>query len=117
MEDNSKSKLMLEPFLKWAGGKRWIVNRHPEIFPLVFGRYVEPFVGSGAVFFYLKPHRAVLSDSNADLVNAYQVLRSHPDKVHRLLLSYQSGIRHRFIIVGENEFPKVLSNEPHGSCI
>lgn len=80
---------MPEAFLKWAGGKRWIVNQHEKIFPLVFGRYVEPFLGSGAVFFHLRPRRAILSDRNADLVNAYRALRSHPDEIHRLLVAYQ----------------------------
>ena len=77
-----------EPFLKWAGGKRWLVNQHARLFPYVYGRYVEPFLGSGAVFFYLQPQEAVLSDSNAELVNAYQVLRAHPEKIQRLLRRY-----------------------------
>src|SRR5437016_13888252 len=89
MGRNPTFESMLEPFLKWAGGKRWIVHQHENIFPLVFGRYVEPFLGSGAVFFHLKPRRAILSDSNADLVNAYRALRSYPDEIHRLLVAYQ----------------------------
>jgi DNA adenine methylase len=80
---------MPEAFLKWAGGKRWLVSQHEGIFPLAFGRYVEPFLGSGAVFFHLNPQRAVLSDSNADLVNAYRALQSHHDQIQRLLLAYQ----------------------------
>src|ERR1700682_1899449 len=79
---------MPEPFLKWAGGQRWLVNQHSRLFPYVYGRYVEPFLGSGAVFFYLQPRDAVLSDSNAELVNVYQVLRAHPEKLQRLLHRY-----------------------------
>ena len=49
------------PFLKWAGGKRWLISSSPQIFPNKYNRYVEPFLGSAAVFFYLKPPKAILS--------------------------------------------------------
>src|ERR1700730_15137464 len=42
------------PFLKWAGGKRWFVQRYGHLLPSNFERYVEPFLGSGAVFFSLR---------------------------------------------------------------
>jgi DNA adenine methylase len=79
-----------EPFLKWAGGKRWLVNQHGRILPLVFGRYIEPFVGSGAVFFYLKPQRAILAYKKPELVNAYKVFRLKHERIHRLLFIYQT---------------------------
>lgn len=65
----------LAPFLKWAGGKRWLVGNWPNIFPERFNRYIEPFLGSGAVFFHLHPKRALLSDLNEDLINTYEVMR------------------------------------------
>lgn len=71
----------LIPFLKWAGGKRWLVANHADIFPQEFERYIEPFLGSGAVYFHLRPGRAILTDVNSDLINAYQVVR---DKWKRL---------------------------------
>lgn len=43
------------PFLTWAGGKRWLVSNYPEIFPTEYNVYIEPFLGSGSVFFSLKP--------------------------------------------------------------
>jgi DNA adenine methylase len=59
------------PFLKWAGGKRWLVTTSEQagLFPSKFRTYIEPFLGSGAVFFHLAPHNAVLSDVNQDLVD------------------------------------------------
>jgi DNA adenine methylase len=81
---------MADPFLKWAGGKRWLVQRFPDLFPRTFGRYIEPFLGSGAVYFYLQPMRALLSDSNPELVNAYSAVKESPQSLHRILKRYQS---------------------------
>lgn len=71
----------VQPFLKWAGGKRWLVEKHLTEFPEHFGRYFEPFLGSGAVFFSLAPKDAVLSDLNAELVEAYCAIRDDWEKV------------------------------------
>jgi DNA sulfur modification protein DndB len=57
----------ITPFLKWAGGKRWLVQQHPELFPKTFKRYFEPFLGSGAVLFFLSPSKGVISDCNGPL--------------------------------------------------
>lgn len=72
---------MTEPFLKWAGGKRQLL---PELLPRVpksFGAYHEPFLGGGALFFALRPKRAVLSDINARLVHTYRGIRDHVEDV------------------------------------
>lgn len=61
----------IRPFLKWAGGKRWLVQRHADLFPKDYKRYIEPFLGSGAVYFHLQPGDALLGDSNPDVVAAY----------------------------------------------
>jgi DNA adenine methylase len=71
----------IPPFLKWAGGKRWLVRDHPSVFDISFNRYVEPFVGSGAVFFSLCPTRAVLSDSNEELILTYQAIQANWQEV------------------------------------
>jgi hypothetical protein len=78
------------PFLKWAGGKRWLVSRFPHLLPNAFSKYFEPFLGSGAVFFWLKPKRGgIISDVNSDLINAYKEVRSHPDKLLQHLRAHQ----------------------------
>lgn len=64
-------KESIAPFLKWAGGKRWFVQRHANLFPKTFNRYIEPFLGGGAVFFHLQPEEALLGDINPDLIAAY----------------------------------------------
>jgi DNA adenine methylase len=71
---NTGAGSSLSPFLKWAGGKRWLVARHSSIFPSKYNRYFEPFLGSAAVFFYFRPENAVLSDANTSLIDTYRAL-------------------------------------------
>lgn len=78
------------PFLKWAGGKRWLSARILELAGSVNGRYIEPFLGGGAVFFALTPQSAVLSDVNADLINTYTAIKNDPGKVFSLLKTHQA---------------------------
>lgn len=77
------------PFLKWAGGKRWLVPRINDTVKSITGKYIEPFLGSGAIFFSLRPTNALLSDANEDLINAYIAVRDDPQKVFDLLKSHQ----------------------------
>lgn len=77
---------MPDPFLKWPGGKRWLVHQCGSLFPLQYQRYVEPFLGGGAVFFHLSPLRAILSDTNSDLVNAYECLKRHARAIDACLV-------------------------------
>ena len=79
------------PFLRWTGSKRWFTKNHIEDFlPKTFGNYHEPFLGAGAVFFYLRNKISAgteyfLSDSNDDLTNSYIQLRDNPiDIIDRL---------------------------------
>lgn len=60
----------MEPFLKWAGGKRWLVPMLAGNLPK-YKIYIEPFLGSGALFFAIEPPEALLSDSNPELINCY----------------------------------------------
>ena len=69
------------PFIKWAGGKSRLLEQYTAFLPTDFERYHEPFLGGGALFFYLAPQlqaqgkRAYLSDLNPELVNVYQCVR------------------------------------------
>lgn len=80
------------PFLKWAGGKRWLVARHPHVFPTEFNRYIEPFLGSGAVFFHLKPKYGILADKNAALIDTYKAIKTDWKKIQSVLR--QHNLRH-----------------------
>lgn len=74
---NSGVHISAIPFLKWAGGKRWLSGYLDELVPTQFNRYIEPFVGGGAIFFMLQPKNALLSDANARLIECYEAIRSN----------------------------------------
>ena len=79
------------PFVKWAGGKSQLLKNLEKHFPETFGTYYEPFLGGGAVFFYLvhKRHRfnAVLSDINGELIKAYRIIK---EQVEDLILQLEN---------------------------
>lgn len=71
----------VQPFLKWAGGKRWLLRNEYVEFPLAYNRYIEAFVGSGSVFFTLSPKRGILSDTNSWLIDTYKAIKEDWKKV------------------------------------
>lgn len=76
------------PFLKWAGGKRWLASHLRDLIGTVEGSYIEPFLGSAAVFFTLQPQSAVLSDCNRELVGTYRALQTQHKAVERHLAEH-----------------------------
>lgn len=81
----------VKPFLKWAGGKRWLVASDQFQPPKFEGRYIEPFLGGAAVYFHLRPASALLSDMNGRLIEVYQVVRDTPDLLRRSLRDLQNN--------------------------
>jgi DNA adenine methylase len=81
-----------EPFVKWVGGKRGLVDRIIEMMPASFGHYYEPFVGGGALFFSLtdKIKEATISDRNIELMIAYKVIQKHPKQLIELLKDHKA---------------------------
>lgn len=68
-------------FLKWAGGKTRYASTLALLAPRYSGRYREPFLGSGAVFFELRPESAIVSDANDELVVCFQMVQDDPHAV------------------------------------
>jgi DNA adenine methylase len=87
-QQSSPVEQPLAPFLKWAGGKRWFVSRCLHMVPERFGRYIEPFLGSGAMYFALRPERALLADLNSDLIDCYQAIKTSPEVIVALLADH-----------------------------
>lgn len=80
------------PFLRWAGGKTRLLRHLLPYFPESFGRYFEPFLGGGAVFFAVRGRAGgsiVLSDLNEELINIWQVVRDQPDSFLAALAPYE----------------------------
>ena len=64
-----------KPFVKWAGGKRQIMDKLKNYIPYEFNTYYEPFIGGGALLFELSPKNAVINDSNKELMNVYECIK------------------------------------------
>jgi len=104
----------LRPFLKWVGGKRQLLPVLRRFYPPSIGRYFEPFVGSGAVFFDLASRGAlngggaVLSDDNADLVACYRRVARSVDEVilalEQLANAHRLGGRAFYLSVRDQQF-------------
>lgn len=91
------NRVEAQPFLKWAGGKASLLRQLEEFFPHEVDRYIEPFLGGGAVFFHLKHRfpdmRPFLRDSNKELINCYRVVRDRPDELMHILDEHAKGFR------------------------
>lgn len=68
------NKIQAKPILKWAGGKQQMADILLSNSPKQYNKYIEPFIGGGALFFAKQPHKAIISDSNAELINLYRVV-------------------------------------------
>lgn len=92
--DTSPTPESVRPVLKWAGGKRRLLEQYAPYFDLPFGTYHEPFLGGGAVFFWLWSEGRLsgtsqLSDVNPELINFYSVLAEQPEKLLKRLRQHQ----------------------------
>lgn len=72
---------VIATFLKWAGGKQWLARTLAPVIQSGKGRYFEPFLGAGSVYFAAEPSRAFLSDKSPDVIAAFQVVQSSPDNL------------------------------------
>jgi DNA adenine methylase len=82
---------LVRPFLKWAGGKRQLLSEIKKHLPgnMQDYTYYEPFIGAGAVFFDLQPRKAVINDSNVQLITAYTAIKENVEELIRLLAGHR----------------------------
>jgi DNA adenine methylase len=97
----------VQPLIKWAGGKRNVLNFILPLIPQRFNRYFEPFLGGGALFFALQPQSAYLSDKNADLIHTYSQVRDRPDAVIRQLRKLNNS---------EKDYYRVRASNPRSDA-
>lgn len=119
-----------KPFLKWAGGKGQLIETIRNSLPADFAErkdieYIEPFVGGGAVLFwmlenYMNIRKAVINDINTDLMNAYRIIRHDPENLIHLLNRFQEEYylfkntvdRKKYYLEKRDEFNLRASDEP-----
>jgi DNA adenine methylase len=79
----------IPPVLKWAGGKRQLLQYIKPLIPEQFDCYYEPFIGAGAVLLELQPKKAIINDFNWELINVYEIIRDFPEELLKILEKYE----------------------------
>jgi len=81
----------VKPILKWAGGKRQLIDHVISLFPKDHKQrtYHEPFIGSGAIFFTVEPRSGTINDTNEHLMNFYKIVKNHPEELINETLKHE----------------------------
>ena len=117
MKQKEKSQSAAHPFVKWAGGKRQLLDEIQQRLPESYHNYYEPFVGGGAVLLNLNPHAAAINDINTSLINAYCQIRDNSESLmHQLDIldteqSSSSDPKTYYYNVRNRYNSKLMSNE------
>lgn len=81
-------------FVKWAGGKKQLIEQFKNYFPKEINSYIEPFVGGGAVVFFIiknhSPNEVIISDSNEELINSYETIKNNVKGLIEQLKQYKN---------------------------
>lgn len=111
MSNNAK----VAPFLKWAGGKRQLLNQIKERIPKEYNDYYEPFIGGGAVLFELQPEKATINDINTSLINVYRQVKDNTDEFIELVNKLDSEMwedgKEYYLDIREKYNDKLLKKE------
>ncbi len=81
---------LARPVLKWAGGKTQLLGELTAKAPTSFNRYIEPFIGGGAMFFAMRPRAGIIADSNPELINLYNCLADNVELVIKHLSIFKN---------------------------
>ncbi|MGL4950840.1 MAG: DNA adenine methylase [Mycoplasma sp.] len=74
--------MKITPFVKWVGGKRVVIEENLKfLLPETYNRYLEPFVGGGAMLWHLQPKEALINDINDELITSYKIIKKDPTKL------------------------------------
>lgn len=109
---------MARALIKWPGGKAGEIDQFKKLIP-EYNRYIEPFMGGGALFFHLEPKKAVINDISSSLMEFYSLVKQQDQNFRDYLLAYGGSIGH--LLTGcEEHYDKILSvyhlygdNQPH----
>ncbi len=115
-KDNNNNKKLPKPFLKWAGGKRQLIPQMINYFPKNFFTYIEPFIGGGAIFFYLYCNnllankKVVIFDINEDLINSYNVIKTHVMDLIESLKIHKNEKEYFYKVREQDRDPAIYDN-------
>ena len=98
------SEKIINPILKWAGGKRQLIPELKKYIPNKFNKYIEPFFGGGALFFHLAYNNSIINDNNPEIINLYQEVSKRPKLIIEELEKYKNN--EKFFYALRNSSPK-----------
>ncbi len=101
---------MNNTFLKWAGGKNWLIKDYSYLIPKKFERYIDPFLGGGSVYFYLEPQKAILSDVNSELITTYLAIQKDWRKTYRKLQEHQRRHNDKYFYEIRSKHPREMTS-------
>jgi DNA adenine methylase len=106
------------PFVKWAGGKKQILDRLKTRLPESYGTYYEPFIGGGALLLDVQPSRAIINDTNEQLLNIYRQLKINTEIVISAvnLLDAEPCDTYRYMEMRDVYNKKISANELDAQC-
>lgn len=109
------NNVKVAPFLKWAGGKRQLLNQIKERMPKEYNDYYEPFIGGGAVLFELQPEKATINDINTSLINVYRQVKDNTEEFIKLVNKLDSEMwedgKEYYLDIREKYNDKLLKKE------
>ena len=109
------NNMKVAPFLKWAGGKRQLLNQIKERMPKEYNDYYEPFIGGGAVLFELQPEKATINDINISLINVYRQVKDNTEEFIELVNKLDSEMwedgKEYYLNIREKYNDKLLKKE------
>lgn len=109
------NNMKVAPFLKWAGGKRQLLNQIKERMPKEYNDYYEPFIGGGAVLFELQPEKATINDINTSLINVYRQVKYNTEEFIELVNKLDSEMwedgKEYYLNIREKYNDKLLKEE------
>lgn len=105
--------IKIPTFIKWAGGKRRLIKNLEPLFPKKIDGYFEPFLGGGAIFFYIKqkynPRHIMISDNNPELINAFKIVKTEPKELITRLSEHKKRNSKKYYYGIRAIDPKTLS--------
>lgn len=110
--------LKMSPFVKWAGGKKQLLDKLKERAPITFSTYYEPFIGGGAFLLDFQPRKAVINDVNEQLLNVYIQLKINAEAVITAVGKYDDAAcdTEYYLSVREAYNRKIAAHELDAEC-